>query len=160
IRWICDAFEKSSYGKRVVQMIDRSCTDSSTVDDPHPIFSVGLLPASEFKKVRGLTQLRWLVWRIYIDYKRNLPSLLLRLFLYVFISMLLSTPYVGITRNIDQKGIQNIQGLLYLVITETIFTFNYAVFYTFPSEIPLLLRDIASGLYNPAPYYMSKLIVS
>lgn len=59
----------------------------------------------------------------------------------------------------NQDTIQNMQGLLYLVIVETVFTFNYAVFYTFPKELPLLLRDIASGLYGIAPYYISKVIV-
>ena len=77
-----------------------------------------------------------------------------------FISLLLSTPYIGLTKSMDQKSIQNMQGLLYLIITETIFTFNYAVFYTFPSELPLLLRDVASNLYDPAPYYISKIIIS
>lgn len=77
-----------------------------------------------------------------------------------FIGLLIASPYVGITKDtMDQGGIQNMQGLLYLVVVETVFTFNYAVFYTFPRELPLLLRDIAAGLYNPAPYYISKVMV-
>lgn len=73
---------------------------------------------------------------------------------------MLATPYIAVAEDLDQRGIQNMQGLIYLVITETVFTFNYAVFYTFPRELPLLLRDIASGLYNPAPYYFSKVVFS
>lgn len=74
--------------------------------------------------------------------------------------MLIALPYMNITgQALNQGGIQNMQGLLYLVVVETVFTFNYAVFYTFPRELPLLLRDIASGLYDPTPYYMSKVIV-
>ncbi|KOX73112.1 Protein brown [Melipona quadrifasciata] len=74
--------------------------------------------------------------------------------------LLISLPYMNITSQaLDQGSIQNMQGLLYLVVVETVFTFNYAVFYTFPRELPLLLRDIASGLYGPAPYYICKVIV-
>lgn len=51
------------------------------------------------------------------------------------------------------------QGFLYLVIVETIFTFAYSVYHTFPSEIPMLLREISNGLYSPGPYYLSKMIV-
>ncbi|XP_031784100.1 protein white [Nasonia vitripennis] len=160
IKKICNAFEKSVYGQRLLYIIDQSRTTSYMYDTPHAIFSLELLRSSEFKKVRALTQLKWLVWRNFIDYKRNMSYLLLKFCFYMFISVLLSTPYIGITKNIDQKGIQSIQGLLYLIITETIFTFNYAAFYTFPNELPLLLRDIASGLYNPAPYYLSKIFVS
>ena len=78
----------------------------------------------------------------------------------MFIGLLIALPYMNITgQALNQGGIQNMQGLLYLVVVETVFTFNYAVFYTFPRELPLLLRDIASGLYDPTPYYMSKVIV-
>lgn len=47
---------------------------------------------------------------------------------------------------------------MYLIVTETIFTFSYAVLNTFPRELPLLLRDIGNGLYDPAPYYISKVL--
>ena len=71
----------------------------------------------------------------------------------------MALPYIAITDHIDQRGIQNMQGLMYLIVVETVFTFNYGVFYTFPKELPLLLRDIASGLYSPAPYYLSKVAI-
>ena len=77
-----------------------------------------------------------------------------------FIGLLIASPYMNVIgKTMDQGGIQNVQGLLYLVVVETVFTFNYAVFYTFPRELPLLLRDIAGGLYGPAPYYVSKVVV-
>lgn len=77
--------------------------------------------------------------------------------LFQFIAFLISTPYTGLT--VDQAGIQNMQGCLYLIVVETIFTFTYSVFHTFPSEIPVLLREIGNGLYSPGPYYISKMIV-
>lgn len=73
------------------------------------------------------------------------------------IAILLATPYINI--EVDQRGIQNIQGLMYLIITETIFTFSYSVFHTFPAEIPVLLREISNGLYKPGPYYLSKMLI-
>lgn len=72
---------------------------------------------------------------------------------------MVSTPYIKVTENLDQASIQNVQGLLYLIVTETIFTFNYAAFNTFPKELPFLLRDIAGGLYESGPYYTSKVVV-
>lgn len=65
-------------------------------------------------------------------------------------------PYVAL--EVDQEGIQNLQGFLYLVIVETIFTFEYSVTHTFPAEIPILLREVDNGLYTPAAYYISKMI--
>ncbi|XP_011505782.1 PREDICTED: protein scarlet-like [Ceratosolen solmsi marchali] len=142
VKWICDKFEESIYGQQLVKIISKSVTETLSANSQHK------------------TQLHWLMWRIYIDYKRNLSSICFRFSLYMFIGILLSTPYIGIMKNIDQNGIQSIQGLMYLIITETIFTFNYSVFYTFSNELPLLLRDISNGLYNPAPYYLSKIIIT
>jgi hypothetical protein len=68
----------------------------------------------------------------------------------------ISVPFIG-TGN-DQRGIQNLQGLFYLIVVETIFTFGYSVFNTFPQEIPTLLREIGDNLYQPGPYYLSKMI--
>lgn len=139
--------------------MDDSCAGKIDDESPHPIFSESLLTISDFKKIKSLTQLEWLTWRTYIDYRRNWSAILLRFSMYMLIGFLLAVPYVNLTDNIDQRGIQNMQGLLYLVVTETVFTFNYAVFYTFPKELPLLLRDMASGLYSPAPFYFSKIAV-
>ena len=71
--------------------------------------------------------------------------------------MLIATPFID--TEVDQKGIQNVQGLNYSVITETIFSQAYAVLHTFPSEIPVLMREIGNGVYQPAPYYLSKVVI-
>lgn len=154
-------FNKSLYGERIKTLIDESCagTSNDMHTTIHPFFSRSIVPVNDFKKIHAITQLEWLTWRSYVDYKRNYSVIFLRFCLYMFIGLLLATPYIDVTKNIDQNGIQNMQGLMYLVVTETVFTFNYGVFYTFPKELPLLLRDMASGLYNPAPYYISKIAV-
>jgi len=81
----------------------------------------------------------------------NLISLLFQ-----FTALLISVPFTDLQLN--QKGIQNMQGFLYLIVTEVIFTFAYNVFHTFPREVPVMLREIGGGLYKPGPYYLSKMI--
>lgn len=86
----------------------------------------------------------------------GMPSNLDLFIWFQFIALLISFPYIGI--QIDQYSVQNIQGLLYLVIVETVFTYSYSVYNTFPQEMPILLREINNDLYKPAPYYASKMI--
>ena len=31
--------------------------------------------------------------------------------------------------------------------------------HTFPVEIPILLREVGNGVYKPAPYYISKILL-
>ncbi|XP_074109640.1 brown isoform X3 [Cotesia typhae] len=163
---ICEEFKKSAYGKKMTISIEESYAGTSVdIDDgdskdiPHPIFAANYLPLNDFKKIPSFQQLRWLIWRNYIDYKRNSSSIFLKFLIYIIGGLILATPYIHVTRNIDQRSIQNVQGLMYYIVTETIFTFHYAVFYTFPKEMPLLLRDMANGLYYPLPYYVSKVAV-
>ncbi|XP_076174262.1 brown isoform X2 [Ptiloglossa arizonensis] len=160
VKWICDQYEKSKYGHRVRKLIEYSSTTASDICELPLIFSEAPSACKDFKRVRALTQVQWLTWRTYIDYKRNSASHILRFVTYMFVGLLIALPYVNIMgQTMNQEGIQNIQGLLYLVVVETVFTFNYSVFYTFPRELPLLLRDIAGGLYGPAPYYISKVVI-
>ncbi|CAL7937747.1 unnamed protein product [Xylocopa violacea] len=159
VKWICDEYEKSKYGQRVSKLIESSCATTSCMDDL-PVIFLEVSSYLGFKKARTVTQLQWLMWRTYVDFKRNIMSNLLRFVTYLFIGLLISSPYVNIIgQTMNQGGIQNMQGLLYLVVIETVFIFNYSAFYTFPGELPLLLRDIASGLYGPTIYYISKTIV-
>ncbi|XP_039289944.1 protein scarlet isoform X1 [Nilaparvata lugens] len=104
-----------------------------------------------------LLQMRLLLWRTSISMFRNSQRILLRLMMYIFTGLLVSTPYTQLA--LDQKGIQNFQGFHYAVITETIFCHAYSVMHTFPSEIPVLLREMANGLYKPGPYYFSKVLI-
>ncbi|XP_029040866.2 protein scarlet-like isoform X2 [Osmia bicornis bicornis] len=160
VNWICDQYQRSKYGQRVSKLIEYSCASTSENNELPLIFSDVSLTPRNFKKARGFTQLRWLTWRTYVDYKRNSASILLRFITYMIIGLLIASPYLDVAgKAMNQGTIQNMQGLLYLVVVETVFTFNYAVFYTFPRELPLLLRDIASGLYGPTPYYISKVVV-
>ncbi|XP_075230774.1 protein scarlet-like [Lycorma delicatula] len=103
------------------------------------------------------TQLQLLIWRAAISMYRNSQRVMLRFLLYIFTGLLVSSPYIGL--RLDQEGIQNFQGFHYAVITETIFCHAYSVMHTFPSEIPILLREMGNGVYKPGPYYFSKVLI-
>jgi hypothetical protein len=70
-------------------------------------------------------------------------------------SVLLSLCFMN-TEAGTQRWIQDIRGLLYLIISEVYFTGAYSVFNTFPQEIPVFLRE--SELYSASAYYFSKMV--
>ncbi|XP_073980155.1 protein scarlet-like isoform X2 [Rhodnius prolixus] len=102
-------------------------------------------------------QLKLLIWRSAMDLLRNSRNILLRFIMYLLTGLLISSPYIG--TQLNQEGVQNIQGLNYSVITETVFSQSAAVLHTFPAEIPILMREIGNGVYRPAPYYISKVMM-
>ncbi|KAI5711906.1 hypothetical protein M8J75_004170 [Diaphorina citri] len=168
VRRVCAAFSKSKAGRDLTNKLDNLIYNSAPASSAQTWSTASSLDTivtdthDEFIKFTRLKppsqwiQFTWLLWRTQLDAIRKPQDTLLRFAFYMFIALLISFPYIGI--QIDQYSVQNIQGLLYLVIVETVFTYSYSVYNTFPQEMPILLREINNDLYKPAPYYASKMI--
>ncbi|KAL0851501.1 hypothetical protein ABMA28_007292 [Loxostege sticticalis] len=158
IRRICDEYQRSDIAaeidNRVGDVKDETEYFDGTADDKNEVFERYLT----LVKVNYFVQFYWLMWRNILTIKHNSSIWIAEFVLLMFVGLIISIPYMGHFDELDQRDIQNVEGLLYLTITETIFLFIYAVFITFPSEVPILLRETASGLYSPLPYYLSKMI--
>ncbi|CAB3239688.1 unnamed protein product [Arctia plantaginis] len=157
IRRICDEYQRSSYAVEIERRVDVRDEDeyfNGTTDEKDQYFERYLT----LVKVNYFVQFYWLMWRNIQALKRNYSIWIAEFLLLMFVGLIISIPYAGRFEELDQRDIQNVEGLLYLTIAETIFLFIYAVFITFPSEVPILLRETASGLYSPFPYYLSKMI--
>lgn len=57
--------------------------------------------------------------------------------------------------NQTQYGVQALQGVLFLIVSENTFSPMYAVLAVFPQEFPLFIREKRSGLYDTAQYYLA-----
>ncbi|CAH2050006.1 unnamed protein product, partial [Iphiclides podalirius] len=158
IRRICNEYQRSEFAtaieNRVGDVKDEIEYFNGTSDEKNVYFERYLT----LVKVNYFVQFYWLMWRNILAVKHNSTIWIAEFLLLMFVGLIISVPYAGHFKDLDQRDIQNAEGLLYLTITETIFLFIYAVFITFPSEVPVLLRETASGLYAPLPYYLSKVI--
>ncbi|OWR49892.1 protein scarlet-like [Danaus plexippus] len=158
IRRICNEYQRSSIAEaienRVGDVKDEMEYFNGSGDEKNIHFERYLT----LVKVNYFVQFYWLLWRNIQTIKHNKVIWIAEFLLFLFVGLIISIPYAGHFSELDQRDIQNAEGLLYLVITETTFLFIYAVFITFPSEVPILLRETASGLYSPLPYYLSKMI--
>nr|XP_018905140.1 PREDICTED: protein scarlet-like [Bemisia tabaci] len=161
---ICSYFKSSDIGRKLnkfleAQLPGTGCSNwsSNNSESSMPQPEDEFIKYMHIQSPSQMMQLYWLLWRSLIDKIRRPQEEMLKLSLYVFIALLVSTPYSGLI--INQEGIQNMQGFLYLVIVETVFTFSYRVCNTFSGELPILLREIGNGLYKPGPYYLSKILI-
>ncbi|XP_023951585.2 protein scarlet [Bicyclus anynana] len=158
IRRICNEYQRShvaaAIDSRVGDVKDEMEYFNGDTDEKNVYFERYLT----LVKVNYFVQFYWLMWRNILSIKHNKSIWIAEFLLLMFVGLVISIPYHGHFEELDQRDIQNAEGLLYLMITETIFLFIYAVFITFPSEMPVLLRETASGLYSPLPYYLSKMI--
>lgn len=73
------------------------------------------------------------------------------------IAVIIGFCYFGIDSS-TQAGIQAIQGVVFVFVTENTFTPMYATLAEFPENKPLFMREYSAGLYDPSTYYLSKIL--
>jgi hypothetical protein len=73
------------------------------------------------------------------------------------IAVMVGLCYFG-TKLTTQVGIQNVEGAIFLIVTENTFTPMYAIVNEFPQKYPLFLREYKAGLYSSAIYFLSRIL--
>jgi ABC-type multidrug transport system permease subunit len=72
-------------------------------------------------------------------------------------AIILGILYLGQEEN--QVGIQNINGALFLMLTNMTFSNMFSVVNVFCAELPIFLREHFNGMYRTDVYFLSKQIV-
>lgn len=65
--------------------------------------------------------------------------------------------YFGIDLT-TQEGIQSVEGIVFIFVTENTFSPMYATLTEFPENRPLFKREYSAGLYDPSTYYLSRIL--
>lgn len=79
-----------------------------------------------------------------------------RTFVFQLIAILVGICYTNV--KVNQAGIQDIEGVLFIFITENTFPSLYGVLNVFPQEMPLFLREYKNSIYRTDTYYLSKML--
>ncbi|XP_064099216.1 protein scarlet-like isoform X1 [Macrobrachium nipponense] len=172
IKRICDNFAVSAYAKDIdliIQYQDNMSIQYTDSGKPMPYNGAfGFASSSTstesivniVKNVPQLPnwwiQLYWLTWRSMLDSYRNPDVHGIRILQKILMAILIGVCYTGVYLN--QAGIQDIQGVLFIFITENTFPSVYAVLNIFPQELPLFLREYKNGIYRCDTYYIAKVL--
>ncbi|UJR37986.1 hypothetical protein I4U23_030668 [Adineta vaga] len=105
-------------------------------------------------KTGGFVQLRWLIWRDFINMFKNPFEIRLRLFLAVFLGVLVGLLYIRL--DYDQTAVQNMNSLLFLIIINTSFSNIFAVVQSYTKEYPIFYKEYDDAVYRVTPYYFAK----
>lgn len=89
------------------------------------------------------------------NYFFSLINLNVSFFLFAQItSVTLAIMYSGIVL-MTQTSIQDIDGSIFMLSNEIVFTFSYGVAYVFPSALPIIRREVGEGTYSLSAYYVA-----
>ncbi|XP_035706498.1 protein scarlet isoform X3 [Folsomia candida] len=163
ISLICDTFVNSAEYNDIQDEIaeqlakyDFFTTSISSSKSSDLTFLEETLIGSHIRKPHWHTELFWLTWRSLLESNRNLNVHVVRTVQKIVMALLIGFCFFGV--NLDQDGIQNIQGAIFIFITENTFPSMYGVLHVFPHELPLFLRENKNGVYRVDTYYLAKMI--
>lgn len=55
-----------------------------------------------------------------------------------------------------QESIQAVQGCLFIITTELVFTMSYSVIFFYPTQMPILRRETNENIYSFSAYYIAE----
>lgn len=108
-------------------------------------------------KASWFKQLSALIWRQTIATLRNPMTSTVKIVTAVIVGLILGTVYWR--QDMDQDGIKNIMGVLFVIVTNASFSSVFAICNSFCSEIPIFLREHFNGMYRTDTYFLAKLLV-
>ncbi|KAL3270061.1 hypothetical protein HHI36_009119 [Cryptolaemus montrouzieri] len=150
VKNICDEFEASDIGRKIKQQTLAAPTSISG-----DIWTISNLQLSPYK-VSWFSQFRAVSWRCWLSVMKNPRLTKVRCVQVFFVTILISLLFWQ--QKYDQLGVQNINGALFLFLTNATFQNLIGVITTFCGELPLFLREHKNGMYRTDVYFLAKML--
>jgi ATP-binding cassette, subfamily G (WHITE), eye pigment precursor transporter len=148
---ICESYLKSySYSKNEIAINEANMLEDNLNYD------VDLSTKVQYRS-NVLVQFRWLLWRSSLSVLRDPRSSYIALIQTIFISVILGLVYLQ--QKNDQPGIQNINGVLFLMLLNSSFSNMFAVINLYSFELPIMMKEHKDGMYRIVSYYLAKTVV-
>ncbi|XP_054160064.1 protein white-like [Oppia nitens] len=147
---ICNKFADSNYA----QLSMPSDTHNNKSSNSNPNFGSRLL-ATQYK-TNWFIQFGQLLWRSTTTTFRD--QLLTRILIAQAAIIAIIFGLIYLQLDLDQVGITNINGALYLLLMNMNLTSLFGVVNTFCAEIPIFHRDHENGIYRVSSYFLAKMI--
>ncbi|KAK8720985.1 hypothetical protein OTU49_012992, partial [Cherax quadricarinatus] len=153
ITMICDEFAKSEDGIS----INRAVKENSKEMEQEQYSSLGDRDVKKSPyKASWWTQFRNVLWRSWLEVVREPMLIKVRFFQVMAIALLIGMIYWG--QQLTQEGITNINGALFLLLTNMTFQNVFGVVSTFCAQLPIFLREHFNGMYRTDVYFLSKML--
>lgn len=157
IQKVCDAFEASSYGSNVRDLMKIHQNPASDASQAPQIPMKGR--RSPYK-ASWTSQFSAVFWRSFISIIKDPRVTIVKGISALFFGLVVTLIYQGQDQTEDVNAyIQNIQGVLFLFITNSTFGNVFGVVNTFAAEVPIFLREHFNGMYRTDVYFLSKTLV-
>ncbi|XP_028178625.1 protein white [Ostrinia furnacalis] len=155
---VCTAFAKSEIGCRLAAeaenalMRERKLTTGWA--DAAWAGAAALRARRSPYKASWCAQFRAVLWRSWLSVTKEPMLIKVRFLQTIMVSILIGVIYFG--QHLDQDGVMNINGAIFMFLTNMTFQNIFAVINVFCSELPIFIREHHSGMYRADVYFLSK----
>ncbi|KAL0130711.1 hypothetical protein PUN28_002381 [Cardiocondyla obscurior] len=151
IETTCDTFQRSEYGANIAQKAD---TVHGEFEDTLKQLKYSKKSGRSVYKASWCEQFRAVLWRSWLSVIKEPILIKVRFLQTIMVSLLIGVIYFG--QQIDQDGVMNINGALFIFLTNMTFQNVFAVINVFCAELPIFLREHKNGMYRTDVYFICK----
>lgn len=145
---ICDNFAVGRVSREMEQTFQKMAVKANGVpldeDSNHPY------------NATWFTQLRAVLWRSWLTVLKEPLLVKVRLIQTTMVAVLIGLIFLG--QQLTQDGVMNINGAIFLFLTNMTFQNVFATINVFTSELPVFMREARSRLYRCDTYFLGKTI--
>lgn len=148
----CDTFAVSSEGLAMARAVEENMqgTANGNVSSWHQMSKKSVSPY----KVGWWQQFKAVLKRSVLANTREPMVLRTKVLQMIVISLLVGVIYLD--QEMTQDGVDNINGAIFLILTQISFSNTMGVVNAFCVELPIFLREHFNGMYRTDVYYLSK----
>lgn len=147
---ICDQFESSDVGVKLTLEASTLAKTEWNYDEIWTGMDMGRTPY----KAGWCAQFRAVLWRSWLSVMKEPMLIKVRLLQTIMVAFLIGLIYFG--QELTEDGVMNINGALFIFLTNMTFQNVFAVITVFCSELPIFMREHRSGMYRVDVYFLCK----
>ncbi|XP_067645713.1 protein scarlet [Eurosta solidaginis] len=150
-QYLCDMFAVSNAAKQRDMLVNLEIHMAQTGEYPFESQVDSFQSAAWYKKFHVI----W--YRATLSMFRDPTIQHMRFFQKMAMAIIIGVCFAGTTA-VTQLGVQAVQGVLFVMISENTYHPMYSMLNVFPQGFPLFLRETRSGLYSTAQYYVANIL--
>lgn len=153
---VCTAFSKSELGCRIQAEAENALMHRHKLSEEwaeETRVNISSAHRSPYK-ASWWAQFRAVLWRSWLSVTKEPMLIKVRFLQTIMVSILIGIIYFG--QHLDQDGVMNINGAIFMFLTNMTFQNIFAVINVFCSELPIFIREHQSGMYRADVYFLSK----
>lgn len=155
VQMVCECFQESEAGQRILEEAEMQWEIGATTSRGSRCDYLQFLDARNSPyKASWWAQLRAVLWRSWISIIKEPLLIKVRLLQTLILSALIGVIYYG--QELNQDGVMNINGALFIFLTNMTFQNVFSVINVFCTEKPVFLREHFNGMYRVDVYFLCK----